>query len=540
MTAHPVTASQPWPKLSTRRIAWETLLLMLLMFVHGGELVPGINEAHYLTKAKSYWEPDWCDRDLFLSSGKAHRVFDLTFGALTTLVSLPKTAWIGRIIGWMLLAIGIVRVVWRVIPRPYASLWVGLLWMVGVEQGNLAGEWIVGGIEAKVPAYAFVLFALERWLSPRSEQAWPLLGIAAAFHVLVGGWTVIAFAFAMIIDQQRRLKWRRHLLPLFIGGAISLFGLVPAIELNSEASPELALQAATIYTFHRLSHHLLATDFYWQWYTRFAAAVVVATIFSWLAQMNSPLRAVMRITAAAGLIAIIGGVISVFAKQVPDLAASLLRFYWFRLADAWVPFCGSLAIVAWIMPTCDVQTNPQTLRVRLMIGSAILLAAGLVEVSHWNQRMNLLVPGACRQSLIGLRPGDRLTAQQKAFEDWINVCQWIAENTDEDAVILTPRHQQTFKWYASRAEVVCWKDVPQDAASLVEWSRRIEAVFPPRLGGGRITINYLALRRFRQEYGASVLIADRRVFGGSLPLVRLYPLGGEINGTYEVYAVPKD
>src|SRR5690606_37270496 len=35
---------------------------------------------------------------------------------------------------------------------------------------------------------------------------------------------------------------------------------------------------------------------------------------------------------------------------------------------------------------------------------------------------------------------------------------------------------QTFKWYAQRPEVVTWKDVPQDAESVIEWSRRLTRV----------------------------------------------------------------
>ena len=45
--------------------------------------IPGPNESHYLCKAKHYWNPEWCARDLFLSSSNAHLVFYQTFGLLT-------------------------------------------------------------------------------------------------------------------------------------------------------------------------------------------------------------------------------------------------------------------------------------------------------------------------------------------------------------------------------------------------------------------------------------------------------------------------
>ena len=46
-----------------------------------------------------------------------------------------------------------------------------------------------------------------------------------------------------------------------------------------------------------------------------------------------------------------------------------------------------------------------------------------------------------------------------------------------DALFLTPRMSQTFRWYASRGEVVNWKDIPQDAKGIVEWWRRLGEIW---------------------------------------------------------------
>ena len=61
---------------------------------------------------------------------------------------------------------------------------------------------------------------------------------------------------------------------------------------------------------------------------------------------------------------------------------------------------------------------------------------------------------------------------------WLAACEWIRDHAPPDAVCLIPRHAQSFKWYAERADVVNWKDVPQDAAGVVEWRRRMQDVFP--------------------------------------------------------------
>ena len=62
------------------------------------------------------------------------------------------------------------------------------------------------------------------------------------------------------------------------------------------------------------------------------------------------------------------------------------------------------------------------------------------------------------------------------LRSWRNVCRWVDEHLPETAIFLTPTTHQTFKWYGQRAEVVNWKDVPQDAENLIEWTERLQRV----------------------------------------------------------------
>ena len=65
------------------RFAGEVICLVMIFFAFAGDPAPMVNESHYLVKAKSYWEPDWCENDLFVSSGKAHVTFYYTIGWFT-------------------------------------------------------------------------------------------------------------------------------------------------------------------------------------------------------------------------------------------------------------------------------------------------------------------------------------------------------------------------------------------------------------------------------------------------------------------------
>ena len=106
----------------------ETILLVLLFFVYAGDLPPMVNEAHYLVKAKNFWQPDWCANDLFAASSKAHTTFYVLFGWTTNYFSFPVAAWIGRVVGWVILAIGLQRLCWVLFGKPLACLGVAVLW----------------------------------------------------------------------------------------------------------------------------------------------------------------------------------------------------------------------------------------------------------------------------------------------------------------------------------------------------------------------------------------------------------------------------
>lgn len=522
-----------WPYL-------EVALLVILFFAYAGDLAPMVNEAHYLVKAKNFWQPDWCSGDLFTSSGKAHTTFYFLLGWPTQFVSLGTTAWLGRLVGWTLLAIGLQRLSWRLLPYRFASLGVAAIWIAGIEYGDLAGEWVVGGIEAKVPAYGFVLMGLAEMVDRRWNRVWPLLGVASAFHVLSGGWSVVAAMLVWLVTERGRPDRIPLLCPaLFIGGAISFFGLIPAIWLTVGASAQDSASAARIYTFFRLKHHLLPSGLLPIWYLRHGVLISATILAVVVSRRWSNPRAWQRLgwfTCGVVLIALIGLAIGLIAPYSPDLAAKLLRYYWFRMTDAIVPLTLGLLMMRWITATEAVQSHRA-------VGVAVLvIAIGLISHSGYS-RARLGVPPSASNDLLGWDVGASVKVQRAVFADWLAVCTWVREATPADEVFLTPRHQQTFKWYAERAEVVNWKDVPQDAAALKQWYRRFKDVFPVwrrnvRLGSIRVTINYADLRRYRKQYNVRFMIVDRRIAGPNLPLAKVYPVGEETNRTYAVYELP--
>ena len=122
-----------------------------------------------------------------------------------------------------------------------------------IDRTNFAGEWIVGGVEGKCFAYALVFWALAEITEKRWRRVWPLLGLAAAFHVLVGGWSVIAAAMVWLCQPKDERQQLTTMLPsLFLGGALALPGIIPAMQLTLSVSPEQVSEANQIYVFDRL------------------------------------------------------------------------------------------------------------------------------------------------------------------------------------------------------------------------------------------------------------------------------------------------
>lgn len=449
----------------------QIALIFVVLFVAGGAPVPHVNETHYLAKAKQYWQPDWCEGDLFLESGKAHVTFYWTVGVLTKWFELPTVAWIGRIAAWLALAVSWEKLNRAVKGFPFGAVVSAMLLVALIDWTNFAGEWVIGGVEGKCFAYALVFWGLAEIADNRWQRAWPCLGLASAFHVLVGGWSVIA-AGMVWLSQGRDARPRiAAMLPsLLLGGALALPGVVPALQLTSATSPAEVAEANQIYVFDRLPHHLapltLKSSELGRKALRFGALLLG---FAWLRYFctrvllsaddgsRSRLDLIMRYGLAALLISVLGLVWELTTWSHPDLSAKLLKYYFFRLADIAIPVSTALGIV-WLAAQLFGQNSKA--------GHLLLLLATLLPAAHLLQ-----ISKARYENPIP--PADR---KLRDAEDFRDACRWVNENTTTDSLFLVPRHSQTFKWYAGRSDLVTWKDVPQNAKDLIAWRDRLDDV----------------------------------------------------------------
>ena len=535
-TPRPNAAEAGDAKRARIRQAGEVILVFAIFSLLAWEPTPNVNESHYLTKAKHFWDHEWCAGDLFLESGFPHAAFYWTFGWLTHFFSLSTAAWIGRMAGWMLLAYG-----WCQLSRNFVSHWLPLAGSAFAlvllnHHFHLAGEWVVGGIEAKVPAYGFLFLAFGALVKGKWRNVGPLLGLATAFHVLVGGWGWLAAAFAWMLDRNKPTLKPATWIGVLIGIAISAFGLLPALSLAQHAAASTVDAANEIYVRLRISHHLDFWSFAKERIFLFmlAVAAYVAIFVGQRRTVGS--KRIGNLTLASLLIALLGVAIASLpdSENFDRWSNSLLRFYWFRLADVMVPAFLSLAFFSWL------QSGSATKPVlRHILGCAVAIVLLVASGGRLSERLNDPRPGADRQALPTYDDRERTIETQR---NWVRACRWIRDNTERDARFLTPSSQQTFKWFAERVDIACWKDIPQDAASMVAWYERIRRIHPPGdVDFGLISRDDDGLRKLATELQADYLVIEQRLVdtarlnGRPFGLKQVYPVDPSQKTTYMVF-----
>jgi hypothetical protein len=519
-------------------VRWgEVLLILTVFFALAGEPVPHVNEPHYLGRMKHFWDPAWGAGDLFLESPDAHGLFVWAFGWATKYLSLSATAWTGRILVWTLLAWAWQRLSWRIVAVPLASVLTAALWVSLTEMAHLAGEWVLGGVEAKCFAYVFVLVALREFIDARWNRVLVALGMASAFHVLVGGWSLVVCGVMWLLKQQpsRIAGSLGSILPGIVGGGLlTLVGLIPALALGWGQPAEIVTEANQIYVFERLPHHLalltLPVDEFLNRSLRHGALIFGLWLLARFnrrrdstSYVNAGLRVVTAYAWGAVALSAIGFVIEITLWNHPATAASLLRFYWFRLSDVAVPLAVAFQLVTWIVAAFQSQ-RPW----------AIWGLAGAIALSAWHIGEN-----TAERWLDPTPPAD---SAMRNYPAWVDTCDWIAENTPPEAVFLTPRLSTSFKWRTGRAEVATRKDIPQDARSMVAWFDRLKDVYYYQVPSGVEPFNYageLGTERavaMARRYGAGYIVSDR---AHPLALRAVYPTREYPNDEYVIYAVGK-
>ncbi|MDR1959323.1 MAG: hypothetical protein LBQ54_09855 [Planctomycetaceae bacterium] len=544
-TAGIAVASCSVPPQRLTLFAIETFFIFAVFFLYGAWPVPDENEPNYILKAVRFWNPDWLPNDAFLNSANTHWLFYQTFGWLSLYFSPAVMTWIGRILLWFLLAAGWQRLSWTILAVPWYSVISAAAFSYFMTFYQMAGEWVIGGVEGKVFAYVFVFFGLNALVRNRWNLMWVCFGLSAGYHVLVGGWSMAAGGTAWLLQKrQDRASLLRMIPGLLIGAGLSLFGLLPGLGMDQGVPKEMVEKAHEIAVFERLPHHLLPSAFPWPMIVRMLFLTLIWLICSSLHwKRGTPGNRLVGYVAGAIVIAFAGFLIALAFPSNRPLTANLLQFYWFRLADFAIPLGVSLSAVTLFFNASQRFLRENWSEEKSGLGETVgkhaffviflavfaywgfwqlppMLSGGVVSGSNsltlsWgfvlfvatcktfryfqfsgdetNDRKRtaaalfyaslLLYSGTlpavlnyARERVIARPPR---TVPDRFYSPWRQMCEWIADpnNTPEDAKFLVPRRSESFKWYANRSDIGVWKEMPQDAVSMVQWFETMEDCF---------------------------------------------------------------
>ena len=330
-------------------------------------------------------------------------------------------------------------------------------------QGFTAGEWLAGGLEAKVIAYGLVLLAIGLMLRGRYRLMALLLGLATSFHVLVGGYTFLTVLGWLVLRRKTRLANMRELGLIFLNYlAGSAFAIKPVLEQLFAPAPAAALKSSYIYVFLRLPHHLNPLSWPSNWWVNLISYLLILASSAGVIWIDRPKgedsekyaarTGLFEFTLLSLIPFMLGLAVAPFDSQ-----GRFLQYYPFRLGDIMLPLNTCLLFA------CALQVSPPGKKARsaLAVGCTLLLT--------W-----IVIPqfDSFQSDLRELRlfPNEL----QRVEPEWKDFCSWVRSNTPKDALLVSPPVEfDSITWLAERPIIAKYKLMAQNKEGIIDWYERL-------------------------------------------------------------------
>lgn len=420
------------------------------------------NEIDVLPLAKHYAEQTWISEDWYLNQPPSYRVlFQALFGNLAAAWGFLVTSLVGRLLCYGLVALGLVLISRKLgLSLPLLLLAVVLFLS---NQSLVAGEWIVGGLEAKSIAYSLILLALSLMLNGRYLWMALMLGLATSFHVLVGGWAFLAVLIWLLVRPKICLRGIQRLgLILLVYLATSAFALeTVAKQLFALTPVDGPLLPSYIYVFMRLPHHLDPLSWSENWWIRpmkFLVVLILSISLLWYQRHSEKLPgqyAARMGLAEFTLISLIPFILGLIIAPF-DIQGKLLQYYPFRLGDVMLPLNTLLLFACALEQIISGQAR------RILVLACIML----LSFNFTQQAVSF------KHQLLTLRQFP--SVDQEVNPQWKDLCAWVRTHTPQDALVVSsPGEFNNFTWLAERPTIAKFKLLPQSKAGIVAWYNRI-------------------------------------------------------------------
>jgi hypothetical protein len=420
------------------------------------------NETDILPSIRQFWDASWLPNDWYLNLDIGYRaLFNFLTGPVVSGLGFEQGAVVTRLTIFAVISCSLAYLVRSF--RMNVLLGIIVLFFFLRDQSLAAGEWIVGGVETKSMAYAFVFLSLGAFFNKKYFVGFGAAGAALSFHILIGFYALFCLCLALLLNWRDYLpdRWAMAKSSLIfpITGALGLIATVK--ELLAERTAH-ATRAWDIYVTFRVPHHLLPA--HWPgaaWKVQLAAAGGLFLV----AYATSRSRAI-RFTSGYALASLALFIAGLTFSGLGEI--TWLRLYWFRHPDVMIPFLSAF-LIGLILNDLVLGKSPSGLIPRkILTGSMpkllsfalLLFSLVIVGKSLWQLEEELFI-----------RDRHEHTSPQEM--EILPMLNWISQNTSTEATFLVDPLMNDFYLNAQRAVFVLYKHSPQSAKDISEWYHRL-------------------------------------------------------------------
>ncbi len=418
------------------------------------------NEGVYLINGKRFIDPSFLRADWTLGVDPWYFsitvIWDAICGLMWSLTDDPLViAIVGRLIAWLIVAYGLVRLSKALNIRPIYYCFGLSMWLF-MHQGYGACEWIFGGIEQKVLSYAAVILALEAACRHQVARSGFFAACAISTHILVGGWSALILGTSMLLMRRPLREVSTFAATaLVISFPVILICVRALLSMNQSADPQLTAELFVIFgvPLHLDPHYFLTPG-----RALLFALLTVAAVLSvqQVVQNPSSRRLMMLFVSGLGIVYASG----IICREIGALGP--LKYYPFRVGDVLLP------LLFWLTAPQAFIAGIKNRRWLILQGAVVCLA--LIGMSY---RVTRIAIGSLANQFMVSQPASSVSAQLTSMSDEMRT--WIRAKTDRDAVFAVYPYHFSF-WIETGRAMVVHSGVFPSNGHLVEWYDRLRAL----------------------------------------------------------------
>ena len=418
---------------------FQFFALLGAVFLFVGKPVPYSNEYSYLLRLRKVYDPDYLARDItFSTPTNEYWLFDHIFGLPTLFLSIETVGWFGRIACWSILLFALMKLGkrWKI---PLWTISVSIFLWLYIGQSIVAGEWMFGGFEAKCVAYICLIFALDFFCGERDVLAATLLGLAFAFHPVIGLWGMAAAIPALLICRR---NFRQILKIVAITGTFSLVGAIPLLKMRAE-SIEPTIENLKYFQLVKFPHHF--DPFSWSRSETLLTCALMAfcLVIHFQIKNAKPPDFLIAFLTLLGVFFMFG-----IAARAFNLY-EIMKYTPTRLFAVFIP----LFFFLYLSRAFYENLLRKTLQIAALLPIIILSLWARIPARGFEQSKATY------------------DAWTQTADDTADAFVWLRNNTPKDIIVLAPPWRYDFWYLSERAEVVNYRKPV--IADVGEWQNRL-------------------------------------------------------------------